>query len=336
MKVEIAKLEEPRYRENPTAKSVLIEKYSGITNNYRTNQRTQELFHVLDDAEGDCFHANYMEYLEAAWGNHYGVVMSPDIMWHTLLSEAVQIVAQNQEKYASLFTTTPGEKQTVIIVTGELVVMPLNVLTDSVKKLVPTNSDLFMPEFTTTTDRARFARYAAFLDLVSPYYSYMMLACGIPYVDVRGTLDDWKTVAANWKEIGKLLSGHEDFFNETNQLLDRLIENIDNPKFWLDMFYLEKCGSGSQTEVFGWFSRLFRVQPKHVRYVSNFATHLAKVCYKQINTNMNYEMYHGILSSKLTGDLLEPEFSSMIYHRPETPKVEAFEPFKTETTVIKR
>jgi len=334
MQVQIAKL--PEVRPKPTPKSVLIQRYSGISKSYSNRLKTQELFHVMDNMQGDHYHANYMEYLEEAWANHYGVVMTPDIMWHTLLSEVVQIVAENPKAYAHLFTETPDQKQTIIIRTPELVVMPLDVLIYSIKKLVPTNTDVFMPEFTTTTDSARFARYASFADLVSPYYNYMMLACGIPYVDVRGTKEDWQKVATCWKAIGGLLPGHEKFFASVQKTLDAIPNKMNDPKFWLQMFRLEKCGSGSQTEAFGWFTDLFRIQPKHVRYVENFASHLAKVCYKQLNTNKNYEMYHGITVSRLVGDCLEPDFAAMIYERPEKPKVEAYDPYKMEieTTII--
>jgi hypothetical protein len=337
MKVQIAKLGEPRYRSQPTSKETLLERFSGIQKNYSTRQRIQELFHVTNNLNGDYYHANYMEYLETAWANHYGVVMTPDIMWHTLLSEAVQIVAEDPKRYATLFTETPDQKQTIIIRTPELVVMPLDVLIYSIKKLVPTNTDAFMPEFTTTTDAARFARYASFADLVSPYYNYMMLACGIPYVDVRGTKDDWQKVSDCWQVIAGLLPGHEEYFASVQKVLRVIPLNLDNPTFWLDMFRLEKCGSGSQTEAFGWFTDLFRNQPQHVRYVENFATHLAKVCYKQIDTNKKYEMYHGIVNSRLEGDCLEPDFASFIYHRPENPVVEAYDPYarmQIETTVI--
>lgn len=42
---------------------------------------------VRDAINGSHLHRNYLTYLEIAWANHYGVVLSPDIFWHLTLSE---------------------------------------------------------------------------------------------------------------------------------------------------------------------------------------------------------------------------------------------------------
>jgi hypothetical protein len=306
--------ENSRKRPVEINKEQLINRIPGVSEGYG-DKKKQLLNHIQDNVEGTHHHTNYLEYLQTAWCSHYGVVMTPDIMWHTLLSELVLIVGENPEKYASLFTTTPEQKQTVIVVSGSLVEMPLHVLIEAVKPLIPTNTDVFLPDFSTTTERSRMARYASFCDMVSPYYNYMMMLCGIPYIDVRGTDEDWQKVLDCWGAISATIPGHEEYFSKTTALLKRILIERNNSAFWQDMFHMEPCGSGSQVEVEGWLSDFFRIRPR-VRYVSNYSTHLAKVCYKQINTNKDYEMFHGILSSRLENDLLIPEFGHIIFHRP--------------------
>lgn len=326
MKITInSTLSRPR-QNRPQSKQDLINKYSRIKVNYRENVKTQELLHVENDLNGTHFHQNYMEYLEIAWGYHYGVQITPDIIWHTLLSEIVQIVSEDPKKHAHLFTETPDKKQTIIIVSSDLVVMPLNDLVRAIKQLLPTNCDMFMPEFSTTTDRARMARYASFADLVSPYYDYYMLLCGIPYVDVQGTEDDWKKVLNSWQEISRIISGHEKYFQKTISLLEELVGSLKKAEFWKEMFSVQKCGSGHQTYVSGWFAELFQQQPE-TRYACNFSSHLAKVCYKQLNTKKEYEMYHGLLHSQLEDDFLVPDFGSIVYNKPE---VSLESPYKME------
>ena len=97
------------------------------------------------------------------------------------------------------------------------------------------------------------------------------------------------------------------------------------------MFELTPCGSGSETVVSGWFAKFFRKEIKSPKYISNFPSHLAKVCYKQLNTDMNYEMYVGLLHSQLQGDCLIPDFGMIVYNRPEVAKVEVYDPYKVES-----
>lgn len=293
-------------------KEEITNKFLRIKTNYQKREKTQELSFCEDNLEGTHYHLNYLNYLETAWDNHYGVVITPDIIWHTLLSEVVQIVSADPEKYASLFTTTPDKKKMLIVITENLVVMPLDLLIKEIKKHIPTDISLFMPEFTTTTDRSRMVRYASFADLVSPYYNYGMLACGIPYVDVLGTKEDWDKVLSSWKGLSELFPDFTVYFDEVTTILNK-IQTVDT-EFWKDMFRLEKCGSGSQTEVFGWFADLFRIVPS-MRFSYNFPTHVAKVCYKQLNTDQDYEMYSGLFSSKVENDCLVPDFGYMVFNK---------------------
>ena len=257
--------------------------------------------------------------------------MTPDIMWYTLLSELVTIVKTSPVEYASLFTDMPDKKQTIIIdCSGEL---PLDAVIDSLKNLVPTSIDDFMPEFTTTTDRSRMARYASFADMVSPYYNYCVLMCGIPFVDVQGTLEDWLKVSSQWEVLSAYFPREKTYFNKVSQILKDVIQKKDNSKFWFDMFSMEKCGSGSQEEVRGWFSDLYKTVPS-LKMTCNYSSHLAKVSYKNLNKNQDYVMFHGILSSDLKEDCLVPEFGRILYHKPEQPVVTKKEPMKIKTETI--
>ncbi len=323
MKLKIADLPELKYRPTPGKKKNLIQRFARVNQNWRLKEQTQELEPICNNLVGTDFHANYLEYLEKCWANHYGVVMTPDILWHTLMSEAVLIVAENSKKYATLFTTTPEQKQTIIVPSASLVEMPLDILTDAIKPLLPTDPEVFLPDFSTSNRRSRFARLALFADLVSPYYNYMMYCCGIPYVDVRGEVKEYEDVARRWQEIGKLLSGNEEYFQKTGNVLNRIVKEFDSVDLWKDMFRLKTCGSGSQNELYGWFTDLFRTQPSF-RLSENFATHLAKVSYHQLNTQKDFEMYHGVMNSSLKDDCLEPEFGSVIYEKLKEPKTTPF------------
>lgn len=332
MKVHIADLKPVERVTKSLNKKELIENHAGTKIDYTLKQKTTNLDLFFADIDGEYYHSNYLECLELAWANHYGIVMTPDILWHTLISEAVLIVGKTPQKYANLFTSTPEERKSIFIpsMTG---IMPVDLLARELKKIVPTDSDVFLPEFSTSTESSRLARYAAFADLVSPYYTYWVYACGIPYVEVRGVQEDYENVLNRWQEIGKLLSGNEEYFTKTTNRLKEIVNRLDEPALWKDMFYLKRCGSGSQRELYGWWTELYMNQPS-LRLDTNFSSHWAKVSYTQVENQEEYEMYHGVFYSNLVEDCLVPNFGSIVYNKLKTPRVEAYDPYKIETCFI--
>ena len=84
---------------------------------------------------------------------------------------------------------------------------------------------------------------------------------------------------------------------------------------WQNMFKAVKCGSGSQTEVEGWFTKLFRGGAgKAPRYASNYAPHVAKVDYDLIDTGQTFTMLQGLFGSTLgPNGIAVPEFGTLVF-----------------------
>lgn len=255
------------------------------------------------------FHINFMSYLEKCWADHVGVVVTPDIIWYTLLCEVALQVKGDPGTYRHLFTTS-DKVEDILVLTSDPVVLPLDSITKELEKRVPSDVSTFFPQFGTKSPRSEHAMKAAFCDICSPYYNYMMLMCGIPFVDVRGELDDWKCLEDSFKKIEALL-GNDDWSQRVRSVLSDVVQNFTNCAFWQNMFKLDMCGSGSQTEVGGWFSDLFRFQPS-LRSVGNFSTHSSVVKYTNISTNRKYEMAVGLFGSAVEDDFLVPEFSFVV------------------------
>src|SRR3990172_62122 len=297
-------------------KDRLIEKLSG--KHYRDAVTAPKgLTYFADNLAGDLCHKNYLDYLEYAWGTHHSVVMTPDILWYTLLCEIAGIVRESLERFGKLFTTTPGKKQDIQIQTTEVGIIPLEGLLGELRTRVPSDADIFLPDFSTTTNRARIAKFAAFADLVSPYYNYSIYLCGIPMVDVRGEFGDYELVAVSWHNIGKLLGTEKPYFARVGDIVDRLLNSFyehsedDASVFWKQMFFAEKCGSGGEIEVHGWFTDLFRNVES--RLPRNFSTHVSTVKYTQIETAKKYQMMQGLFTSRDMDGLLEPDFGYIVF-----------------------
>jgi len=294
------------------------EEQDWVTSNYKqdflqsvaeVNREIQTIYQCdnLDDMSQH-YHLNYMQYLYKCWSDHLGIVVTPDIIWYTLLCEVASLVKQQPEEYRHLFSTY-SEKKEIVIPNSDPVVMSLETLIVALKDVVPIETSAFFPEFSTRTLKSFHAFQAAFCDMCSPYYNYSMYLCNIPKVDVKGTLEDWKYLLDKWK---KLPICQSNWTQTVADVLNQLVENFNSENFWKTIFSVKHCGSGGQIEVIGWFSKLFREIPR-VKYVENFSNHVSIVKYKQINFNKNYKMSVGLFTSKLEDDFMIPDFSLVVH-----------------------
>jgi hypothetical protein len=294
-----------------------ISGFSDAKYDYQSKKTTQTLFPVDDNILGDYYHQNYLSYLARCWSMHLGAILTPDIIWYSLLCEITSIVAADPEKFRHLFTDS-AEKKDISIDNGGSHVLPMDEVMKRLETLVPAElaKDL-MGDFSTSTRRSKLAQYAAFADLVSPYYNYFTFACGIPSVDLRGTKEDWQDVARRWtlaRDKG-LVEGQ---YAETVQgVIGDIVANSDtpDPEFFKTMFTAQRCGSGGEIAVNGWFTKFLRVQPEGIRKPENFASHVAIVNYHNLSNKKDYVMKSGILSSRIKDEFLEPEFGRIIFEK---------------------
>lgn len=255
--------------------------------------------------DADAYHRGYVMYLEKCWSDHVGIVVKPDIIWHLLMCEVASLTKSAPDRYRHLFSETEEKQQLIVVAEG--FVMPLDQLTDLLKQLTPTDSGLFLPEFTTTTDRSRHAILSAFCDVCSPYYDYSMACCGFPAIDVRGTQTDWEKMETCWLELTLALEEPREWLENVYRTLQTCCERLGDEQWWRDMFSLEKCGSGSDVEAGGWLTRLFREQPE-MRYPRNFPPCVSSVEYRHLNLAKDFQMQDGLFFSRYDGDFAEPDF----------------------------
>lgn len=296
----------------------------------------------------DIYHWSVLHYLSACWHSHHGVVLTPDMVWFTLMNQVAQMIRENAEAFRPLFSESEGKRE-IIIETGELVRMPMERLVLAINSKLPSNNAaLFTPEFSTTDELSREAVLASFADAMSPYYDYSMLLCGLSKVRVDGTVDDWTVLQRRWAEISVLFVDHisEPEFQwmvgvgvmingihlnamvahgmigeaadavRDNERLSRALRRGDwdleiGQPFWRGMFRYEKCGSGHDT-IGGWFTSFFRKQPK-LKKISNFEGQVAMLEYKNLSTGRKFRAVHGPFSSTIQeGDWLLPQFGQVV------------------------
>ena len=280
----------------------------------KSEKKNESLTTVRDAVKGEYRHMGYLEYLSMAWNNHYGIVMSPDIFWQLFLTQAASHIKDNSEKYRSLFTDS-DEKKDIIVFTNDPQLINLNLIAEQLEKLTPTDTTMFLPEFSTTTSSSALAFRAAFADAMSPYYNYMMLMCGIPKVKLTGTEEDWDSISERIVKFKDALDGDEmqNYTERVAGLVTEIKDNYSNPnpEFWKEMFSLERCGSGSAVEVSGWIKDLYIKAPRP-GYIGNYSSAVSYVSYKFLDTNQDFELCHGLFSSDEEDGYLVPDFGFII------------------------
>lgn len=257
---------------------------------------SQELVEHNLSPEAPVTFTNYLLYLDWCYRNHEGVVLRPDDIWYVLVSQLAGVVKEDPKAFAHLFTDTPEKKQTLVVCTLHPYLMPVHRLVDLLKSVVPSDVTLFLPNFTTTQPAMYAACCTAFADMVSPYYDYCMMCCGIPRIRVEGTREDWTKLHEKWVNVVALLKLTKkeqiDWAKSVADVLHELAYFRPVQSFWKDMFYHERCGSGSDMEVRGWFARLYLKQPELAK-ACNFATCISEIKYKNLETQKNYVMKQG-------------------------------------------
>ena len=255
-------------------------------------------------------HMNYLMYLCQCWKRHYGVIVSPTILWNMVLNNLAYKVNKTPDVFRKYFTESEEKIEICVEQGGNLIDTKL--LIAGLQGRIPSKMlrDSF-PEFSTDTEKSQIANYTAFLDMVSPYYNYSMYLCGIPKVKVLGTLDDWLKVMFNLGLITSAIPEFTDYLVTVANKVSTIIEDTCN---YNDMFRLDRCGSGSQAEVAGWITEFYIEQPR-VTYPENFISCIAKIDYHNYNDGQDYRMFAGLFTSTIEDDYLIPDFGDIYFRK---------------------
>ncbi len=255
------------------------------------------------------YHMGYLGCLAKAYQKHYSVVLSPDYIWFMVLNELAVAIAKNPKEYENLFTTTPGEKQMILVSTFDPTSINPALVIDALKNRVPTDVDTFIPKFSTLTPLGELAFNIAFCDVVSPYYSYGTFMCGIPSVRIEGTPADWTLLRNTLYKVSNLFQGSlNEYLVRCDEWVEKIISNFEsnNADFFRKMVRLERCGSGSQFDMDGWILEFLNQKTRKGVQLEGLQPFFTHMDYINIETQRNFSMYAGHFYSKIEDGFLIP------------------------------
>lgn len=266
---------------------------------------------TFDNIKGEVFHTTYLDYLYYAYANHYGIEIKPDYIWFTILNEMSREIKSNPEVYRQLFTNSNDKKEVTVDTSSEYL-MPVEHLLDCVFDLIPSglNKDNIVLEFSTTTQSSKLAFSTSFLEAASPYFNYSMKMCGFNKINVLGTKEDYRLMIHTLEDLRMIFvncSSMEKYLHLAGGLIKNILMSWDDEKFWKDIFYVKRCGSGHDQVVDGWFEKFF-YQMKGLKYLASYPKHVSKIQYKNLSSGNKYEMSVGFFSSKIENEYLVGDF----------------------------
>jgi hypothetical protein len=270
----------------------------------------------------DATHAGLIQYMFVAWAREQGVVLTPDILFFTVMSEIKIYVNEVPDHFRGLFSNKVNKQQiSVSDLTIEKIVRELGTL-------IP-NEELFnvITETTFTTAPHHFPEILGitFADMCTPFYSYDRVMCGIPRVKIMGTNEDWTLFRTAIEKLRSIF-GHNrcprpilDYLDSVNNNIHALTRAIstNDTAYFSDMFSYAKDDECSIDPVVakGWILDYYmNLHKEGIGYINKYPSHFNCLPYREASDphNVKYCYYAcGLSSSRLVDGYLYPQYDIM-------------------------
>lgn len=200
-----------------------------------------------------------------AFATHRPLTLSPDIIWLTIAQGLANHINLNAEKLRHVFVPHQGQKVLTVQRDAFVKGSPENPWEDvftefsaHIKASIgERNHTALVPHFSTTGPIEKAAFELVLMDAMKSYFSYTLETfCGIPEIELLGTVEDWKSIRDRVSFFAQL--GLERWARHLIPVLDKFIDtvqgSVDKP-FWKSYYkYLQQSGGDVIT---GWISNLF-------------------------------------------------------------------------------
>ncbi|KAH8795202.1 hypothetical protein DL96DRAFT_1648675 [Flagelloscypha sp. PMI_526] len=226
---------------------------------FQSSIRKDTLYHALNNG--------LVNTLLLAYNQHHAVVIRPDDVWISILTQFSFFVNGNAENLRSYFVDHEGQEEIKVVVPHDRHSIDFgsvaNVMTTKLGERLKDPSLLawVRPDFTTTTDADVAVSSVLLMSSMKSYFTYTMYTlCGIPSVTLDGQKEDWEDLLAR---TDRLLEFKNDELTAWHRLLtpvlSRFVRAFDNPQeksnidFWQRVAQVESNGSGTRY-LSGWIT----------------------------------------------------------------------------------
>ena len=203
---------------------------------------------------------------EAYW-HHRPITLSPDMIWVLIAQGFSHHVNANAEALRDRMVDFDGKKELTCICDVESIEQidwEKTVDSFSIKIAENTKGDIaeiIKADFSTTTQVERIASEITLMSAVKDYFVFTaaMIGCGIPYVVLEGTPEDWQRVYDKAMQMRDY--DLEWWIDELEPVLKQIVASSKgetNKRFWRNMFRVHtKKAYGSPECLDGWMAKFF-------------------------------------------------------------------------------
>lgn len=217
--------------------------------------------------QGLGFHG-LIETVHMAFSKHFGLELAPDDIWLTVAHSFARLVNQEPELFRNNFVSHSGKKKLSVrrdeFLLGSSGNDWMSVFSEFSDKIAENigaaNHALLVSDFTTTGPIERAASEVVMMDTLQAYFNYSLdTLCGIPFVTLLGSTDDWERAAQKVRSLaqfGDLAWWLEKLYPIMDQFVAASKGSVDLD-FWNRM-YKKKTESGGVC-ITGWITHLLPV-----------------------------------------------------------------------------
>ncbi len=217
-----------------------------------------------------CSRHGFMSAVHAAFTDHRGFAMSPDMLWLLVVQGAAGFL--NQQGHA-------GPKEKIVVRRDDFVkgspdnpwpeIFPL--FTDMIRKVAgPEIHDAFVTRFSTTGPVELAAQQIVLMDAMKSRFDYLLQTlCGIPFVTLEGDPADWARLRDRAGVLGRTLR-ITDWTDRLAPTLDRIAANAagrDDADLWNGMYKWKSKSGGDM--ITGWLVDFFPFLVGHEGTIPN-------------------------------------------------------------------
>jgi hypothetical protein len=149
----------------------------------------------------------------ACYNNHWVLKTSPDDWWNVIVRIVAQAVDENgnKKRVSNLFVDHEGQKEISVIVPNLATIdysWLFNQFSKGLRQNIKTPGyvDVMEADFTTTAPHQLISSQVMLMSSLQKYFSYSFgTCCGIPGVEMKGTLEDWEKLTEKLQSVEKLL-----------------------------------------------------------------------------------------------------------------------------------
>lgn len=134
-----------------------------------------------------------------AYQKHFPLVLSPDMIWLTVLQGVAQHIANHSEALREKLVAHQTKIELIVerteLPTSDVLMLSATqeFIHQIEKHVLPEKRFLLHTEFSTTTDVERIVGAIVVMDAFQPYLDYVFaIICGIPSVTLEGSIADWE------------------------------------------------------------------------------------------------------------------------------------------------